>query len=115
MTTHVEHGDIVLPGEVLHEGEEYTAGDGAFEERGHIKAEFLGAVDTRGDDLRVIPRYNPYVPSQGDLVIGEIERVGPSNWNVDIGCPWSAFMHVNAAVDEYVDHDDDISQWYDIG
>jgi exosome complex component RRP4 len=24
-------------------------------------------------------------------------------------------MHVNAAVDEFVDHDDDISQWYDMG
>ncbi|MDY6762058.1 MAG: RNA-binding protein, partial [Candidatus Nanohaloarchaea archaeon] len=104
MTTHLENGDIVLPGEVLHEGEEYTAGDGTFEEKGSVKAEFLGAVDMRGgDSLRVIPRYNPYVPSTGDLVIGEVERVGPSNWNVDIGCPWSAFMHVNAAVDEYVD------------
>lgn len=115
MADTVEQGEIVVPGETLHEGTEYTAGDGAFEQEGEVRAEYLGAVDIRNDDLRVIPRYNPYVPSPGDLVIGEVERVGPSNWNVDIGCPWSAFMHVNAAVDEYVDHDDDISQWYDIG
>ncbi|MCJ7478779.1 MAG: exosome complex RNA-binding protein Rrp4 [Candidatus Nanohaloarchaeota archaeon QJJ-7] len=116
MAKKVEKGDIVVPGQELYEGEEFTAGDGAFESGGTIRSRFLGAADFRSEDsVQVIPRYNPYVPSQGDLVIGEVERVGPSNWNVDIGCPWSAFMHVNAAVDEYVDHDDDISQWYGIG
>lgn len=116
MAMNVENGDIVVPGEVLYEGTEFAAGDGTYEKGGAIRSEFLGAVDLRGSDsVRVIPKHNPYVPAAGDLVIGEIERVGPSNWNVDIGCPWSAFMHVNAAVDEYVDHDDDISQWYDMG
>lgn len=115
MSSDVEDGEIVVPGQLLHDGTDYAAGDGTFNEGTAVISEVLGAANERGDALQVNPRYNPYVPSTGDLVIGEIERVGPSNWNVDIGCPWSAFMHVNEGVDEYVDHDDDISQWYDIG
>ncbi len=116
MALMVENGDMVVPGDVLYEGDELTAEDGTFEKEGRIRAKYLGAVRvSHGDSVSVIPKQNPYNPEKGDLVIGEIVRVGPSNWNVDIGCPYDAFMHVNAAVDEYVDHDDDISQWYDMG
>lgn len=116
MALQVENGDVVVPGEVLYEGTEYTAGDGVFDEHGALRSRFLGAVSVRRDDsVKVIPKHDPYVPSAGDLVIGEIVRVGPSNWSVDINCPYDGFLHVNEAVDEYVDHDDDISQWYDMG
>ncbi|MDY6776471.1 MAG: exosome complex RNA-binding protein Rrp4 [Candidatus Nanohaloarchaea archaeon] len=116
MDLKVDKGEIVLPGQELYEGAEFTAGDGTFEEHKTIYSRFLGAADLRREDsVRVIPMHNPYNPEEGDLVIGEIVRVGPSNWNVGIGCPYDAFLHVNEAVEEYVDHDDDISQWYDIG
>lgn len=116
MSKNVDNRETVTPGTVLYEGDELTPGDGAFASQNKIKAAYAGSVEFRRDDsVKVIPKQGKYMPSQGDSVIGEIERVGPSNWNVDIASPYSGFMHVNAAVDEYVDHDDDISQWYDMG
>lgn len=112
----VENRGLVTPGQVVYEGDDVSPGDGTYRDDNDIISTYVGSVEYRGDgSVRVIPKHGRYNPSEGDSVIGEIERVGPSNWNVDINAPYSAFMHVNAAVDEYVDHDDDIAQWYDMG
>lgn len=113
MSKQVENREIVTPGQVLYDGEDLEPGDGTFTRDDEIVAAYVGSVEFRRDGtVKVIPKQGKYQPQEGDTIIGEIERVGPSNWNVEINCPYSAFMHVNAAVDEYVDHDDDISQWY---
>lgn len=116
MTVPVDEHSVVTPGQTLVKEEERRAGDGTFKTGNTVKAKYFGTVEMRGDnEVRVIPHHVRYNPQEGDQVVGEIERVSISSYNVDIGCPYSAFLHVNEAVDEYVDRDDDISQWFDIG
>lgn len=116
MSVTVQDNQTVTPGQVLAENSERVAGDGTFKSGNNIVSKYFGTVDLRGEDrIQVLPQHVGYNPEAGDQVIGEIERVSVSSYNVDIGCPYSAFLHVNEAVDEYVERDDDISQWFDTG
>jgi exosome complex component RRP4 len=48
-----------------------------------------------GTYASVIPLGGQYIPRVGDIVIGKIENVGPSNWLIEINSPYPAPMHVN--------------------
>ncbi len=116
MGTHVEDTEIVVPGQVLCEGTDHSPGTGTYLEGNTVYAKYVGTVGFRGkNEVRVTPHHVSYNPSAGDMVIGEVERVSSSNYNIDIGCPYSGFLHINEAVDEYVDHDEDISKYFDVG
>lgn len=107
----------VVPGERLADAGEITAGDGTFKENDGIYSKVLGSVEFRRDDeVRVNPVTGRYSPKEGDMVIGEVTRVSFSNWTIDINAPYDGRLHINDAVEEYVDLDqDDISQWFDMG
>lgn len=42
-----------------------------------------------------MPLSGQYIPVRGDLVVGKIVDIGPSNWLVDINSPYPAPLHVN--------------------
>jgi len=45
--------------------------------------------------VNVIPLGGRYIPAPGDMVIGKVIDIGPSNWLVDINSPYPAPLHVN--------------------
>lgn len=59
----------------------------------NIFATRLGLVQERGGTLGVVPLSGIYSPRPGDLVIGIVLEVGPSNWLVDVNAPYPAPMH----------------------
>ena len=85
---------LVVPGEELGDST-YKSGMGTYRRGNIIYAAQLGIVNIRSGFINVIPVGGRYQPRQGDSVIGLVQDVGPSNWMVDINCPYVAFLHAN--------------------
>jgi len=93
----VENRELVVPGQQLAEGD-YLVSDGVFREGKRIFSTVVGLVDIKGRRIRVIPLQGPYIPKEGDLVIGVIVDVHPLGWIVDINSPYLA----NLLVQDYL-------------
>jgi len=85
---------LVMPGEELGDSS-YKSGMGTYRKRDIIYAAQLGIINIRSGFINVIPLRGKYPPRVGDSIIGMVQDVGPSNWMVDINCPYTAFLHVN--------------------
>ena len=86
--------EIVVPGELLGT-DTRKAGPGTFTDGGKVFAALLGIKSVRPDQIMVVPLSGQYMPLRGDLVVGKIVDMGPSNWLVDINSPYPAPLHVN--------------------
>jgi len=86
--------EIVIPGQTLTD-EDIRPGLGAYKAGGDIVSATLGIKNVDGTFASVIPLGGKYFPRVGDIVIGNIEDVGPSNWLIEIASPYPAPMHVN--------------------
>jgi len=86
--------EIVVPGELL-ATDVRMAGPGTFTEDGKVYAAQLGIKNVRPDQISVVPLSGQYIPIRGDLIVGKIVDIGPSNWLVDINSPYPAPLHVN--------------------
>jgi exosome complex component RRP4 len=87
----VEDKQIVVPGEVLAEGE-YHSGRGTFMEEDKVCSSLVGLVTVRENKISVIPLQSKYIPKRGDVVIGEITDIRFSMWNLDINSPYSGIL-----------------------
>lgn len=87
--------EIVVPGDLLSESPDLKAGTGTFREKGRIYAAQIGIKNIRGNYVNVVPLAGKYLPKAGDMVIGVVIEIGPSNWLLDINCPYPAPLHVN--------------------
>jgi exosome complex component RRP4 len=88
---YVENKDLVIPGQVLADDECYP-GRGTFKEDGKVCSSLMGLVSLRNKKIRVIPLKSKYVPKKGDVVIGKINDVRFSMWDVDINSPYSGIL-----------------------
>lgn len=88
---YVENKDLVIPGQVLAD-DEYYSGRGTFKENGKICSSLMGHVSLRNKKIRVVPLKSKYVPKKGDVVIGKIDDIRFSMWNVDINSPYSGIL-----------------------
>ena len=88
--------EVVTPDQVIAEGGDLKPGMGAIRGApGTIIAATLGIKNVAGGYASVIPLSGQYIPRVGDVVIGRIVDIGPSNWLVDINSPYPSPMHVN--------------------
>ena len=87
--------EIVIPGDVLGNANEYKAGENAYELDGKIRANVGGTKTYTNDAVGVTVMGGFYMPVTGDTVIGIINDVGPSNWMLDINAPYPAPLHVS--------------------
>ena len=86
--------ELVLPGDLLDDSGA-KVGEYAYERDGKVYAAVLGIKNVSPTGVGVIPLHGQYMPVAGDLVIGTINDIGPSNWMVDINAPYPAPLHVN--------------------
>ena len=84
---------LVIPGDKIDDSGRYKAGPGTYFIGRDIFASRLGLLAERNGTLGVIPLSGVYNPRPGDLVIGIVTEVGPSNWMTDINAPYPAPMH----------------------
>lgn len=103
--------DVVIPGEIIVEGDEYLPGDGTKKKEGKIVSLKYGLMDKSEKLVRVIPLSGPYTPRVGNAVIGKVVMLTEGGWVIDIGTPKTAYlsltevpMYVNKnALDEVMD------------
>src|ERR1051326_6984815 len=86
---------IVVPGDLLDDSGRYKPGFNTYKEGARIFATRLGVKTVRGDRVSVISLSGRYEPQRGDMVIGTVAEVGPSNWYINIGAANDVGMHVN--------------------
>lgn len=108
---YVENKDLVIPGQVLAD-DEYYSGRGTFKENGRVCSSLMGLVSLRNKKIRVIPLKSKYVPKKGDVVIGKINDVRFSMWDVDINSPYSGIL---PAFEVFGREKKELNKVYDVG
>lgn len=107
---------IVLPGELIDERKGRKLGKGVYEENGRVFAKVLGLPRVSDNEITVIPLSGTYMPNVGDRVVGVVSTVEISGWIIDINSPYTAFLPLTEAVDEFVDTSRvDLSRYFDTG
>lgn len=86
--------ELVIPGELL-DVQNLKPGIGTYLESGRIYASQLGVKNIRANYVNIVQLGGKYLPRPGDMVIGKVVDIGPTNWLVDINSPYPATLHVN--------------------
>lgn len=108
----VNEKDIVIPGTLLAEGLEYLAGTGTYRQEDKLFSKFTGIVSLHDKLVKIIPLSGKYDPKKSDLVIGIVNEVRFSNWDVDINSPYSAVLPASEALNNSRSREHDLSRIY---
>ncbi|MDP7506212.1 MAG: exosome complex RNA-binding protein Rrp4 [Candidatus Woesearchaeota archaeon] len=115
MSLLIKDKDIVVPGEELAKGIEYSSGYGTYKDKEGIVASKLGLVNIRDKEISLVPLSGRYMPQRDDVIIGQIEDISFSGWRVDTGSAYSAMLSVRDATSEYINKGADLTRFYDLG
>ncbi|MEM4605722.1 MAG: exosome complex RNA-binding protein Rrp4 [Candidatus Pacearchaeota archaeon] len=110
----MENRKIVVPGEIIVEGEKFLAGDFVRKENEKIIASRYGLVEIEGLLVKVIPLSGAYIPRKGNLVIGSVLSITYNGWILDLDSHYKAFLSLNefpkfvnkGELREYLDYGD---------
>ncbi len=115
MSIYVERKAIVVPGDVLAEGN-FKPGDNVVKIDNKLLATQIGLVEIRGREISIVPLRGKYIPRVGDLVIGTIVDYSLTAWKVDINAPYLATLPVDLALDRKFDLvKDDLTRYFNLG
>lgn len=96
---------VVIPGEVIFQGEDYLPGEGTEKRGENIVAIRYGLAEENKKLVKVIPLSGVYQPRRGNVVIGKVENVTFNGWVIDINTPENSFLSI-MEVPRYVNKDD---------
>ncbi len=103
---------IVVPGEVIVEGQNYLPGENARREGKEIISMRYGLLDINDRLVKVIPLSGVYLPRKGNVIIGKVIDISYNGWLIDINSPYSAFLPIMECRG-FITKRDDLSQIYD--
>ena len=104
---------VVIPGEVIFEGDDYLPGEGTEKRGKEIVAIRFGLAEESKNLVKVIPLSGVYIPRRGNVVIGKVENVTFNGWVIDINTAEGAFLSL-MEVPRYVNKDE-LREVMDIG
>lgn len=84
--------EVVIPGEVIAEGEDFLPGEGTEKNDKGIIALRYGLKEESGKLVKVIPLSGVYQARRGNVVIGKVEMVTFNGWVINIGTAENAFL-----------------------
>jgi len=117
----VEPRSIVLPGDVLAEGSDVQPGSIYIERVGDkLIATITGLAVVEERDgkkiVSIIPLEGAYIPKPGDIVIGLVEDIGITHWEVDIASPYKGVLTVQEVLDRpFNPATDSLKRYLDVG
>ena len=116
MSIYFQPQDIVVPGQLLAEGD-YRCGDGAYKEQDKIFAAVIGLPKVKGRMVYVVALQGRYVPKPRDIVIGKIVEISLNGWVVDINSPYRGILTVQHALSrrDAMRATENLQRWYDVG
>lgn len=97
MPVYVKDWDLVVPGEILAEGD-YVAGPYVYKNDNKLLSMTVGIVESKKGALRVVPLQGPYVPKVGDVVIGIVVDYSSTAYILDINSSYKAVLQANEVV-----------------
>jgi exosome complex component RRP4 len=83
---------VVIPGEMIVEGDDYLPGESTEKRDGKIYALRYGLAQEQNNLIKVIPLSGKYTPRRGNVIIGKVENVIANGWLIDIGAADTAFL-----------------------
>ena len=98
MSALFENRALVVPGDVLYEGQIKT-GDNTYRIQGKVSATRVGLVEYGKGMVSVIALEAGFNPLVGDLVVGQVIDIELGQWVVDIDAPSDAILNVPDAID----------------
>lgn len=105
---------IFVPGDVLASGQNYLPGEGTKRDGMNIIATRLGLAQEEGRIEKIIPLAGVYIPRPGNIIVGSIVDITFNGWQLDIDCPYSAFLPVNECRG-FIDKREDLASYFDFG
>jgi exosome complex component RRP4 len=116
VSIHFEPQDIVVPGQLLAEGD-FRTGEGAYIEQEKVFASVIGLVKMKGKMVYVVPLKGQYVPKPRDIIIGTIVEVTLNGWLVDFHSPYPAMLPVMHALSrrDATHAKENLRRYYDVG
>lgn len=112
---------IVVPGDLIAEGDDVEAESLFIEKRGkRFYATITGLVSVEQVDekykINIIPLEGAYIPRPGDVVIGLVEDIGLTHWEIDISSPYKGILTVQEALDKpFNPVTDSLKRYLDVG
>jgi exosome complex component RRP4 len=105
--------EIVIPGEIVREGDGFLPGEGTTKREGKVIAQRFGLAEEQNNLIKVIPLSGVYIPRRGNSVIGKVENITHNGWVIDIGASENGFLSL-MEVPKYVNKDN-LEEVLDIG
>lgn len=118
---HVSPRSIVVPGDLIAEGDDVEAESLFIEKRGEkFYATITGLVSIEQVDdkykINIIPLEGAYIPRPGDIVIGLVDDIGLTHWEIDISSPYKGILTVQEALDKpFNPVTDSLKRYLDVG
>ena len=110
MPTFFENKQLVIPGDLLAEGE-YFAGNNTYKEQNKIYASRIGLADVANKRVNIVALRAFYFPKPGDVVIGTVKEVGFSGWTINIKSPYTAILRASDVLSRsFKPQNDELSQ-----
>ncbi len=85
---------VVVPGEVIVEGEDYLPGEGTKREGDKIIACKFGLAEEAGRVVRLIPIFGAFIPRRSNVIIGRVTDITHAGWLVDIDSASQGFLPI---------------------
>jgi exosome complex component RRP4 len=85
---------IVVPGEVIVDGEDYLPGEGTRREGTSIVASKFGLAEEAGRVVKLISIFGAFVPRRSNVIIGRVTDITHAGWLVDIDSATSGFLPI---------------------
>lgn len=95
---------VVIPGEIIAEGDDYFAGEGTEKIGPKVYARRYGLREESNNLIKVIPLSGTYIPRRGNIVLGKVVNMTFNGWVIDIGGADRAFLSI-MEVPKYVNKD----------
>ncbi len=108
----VEEKEVVVPGQVVAKGKDYSPGDGTYRLDDKVVANRLGLIEQDGKVLKSIYLSGRYLPKEGDMIIGKITDIRASGWRVNINSAYTAMLSLKDASHKYIERGEDLSQYF---
>jgi len=85
---------VVVPGEIIIEGEDYLPGEGTKREGNKIVSSKFGLAEIAGRVIKLIPIFGAFVARRNNVVIGRVTDITYSGWLIDIDYASSGFLPI---------------------
>ena len=96
--------EIVIPGEMIAEGENYLPGEGTEKRENKIYSLKYGLLEESNKLVKVISLSGVYQARRGNVVIGKVENINFNGWMINIYTANNAFLSL-MEVPQYVNKD----------